>query len=60
MITDAIDSVSDQLPGPILISTEAQLREMIADGQSCFRIVGTPMPFAYIVHLRWGEGGCVV
>jgi putative membrane protein len=35
-----------------MIVLEGHLREMVADLQSCARIVGTPMPFAYLVHLR--------
>ncbi len=52
MITDLIDSVSDQLPLAVTINFEAQMSALIMDVQSCTRIVGTPMPFAYVVHLR--------
>ena len=46
---------TDCADGPrlqVMIVLEGHLRDMIAELQGCSRIVATPMPFAYIVHLR--------
>ncbi len=51
-MTRALKQGSTKLPAPILASFDRQIEGMITDAAGCQRIVTTPMPFAYIVHLR--------
>jgi predicted membrane chloride channel (bestrophin family) len=57
MLSVATREAHKGLPGPILASLDRQQEGMISDAEGCYRIVSTPMPFAYIVHLRWAAGG---
>ncbi len=57
MLSSALRSAHKSVPPPILASLDRQQEGMISDAEGCYRIVSTPMPFAYIVHLRWAAGG---
>jgi hypothetical protein len=57
MMTKSLDTIGKHVPAPVLAGLENQIRAMIADVLACNRIYYTPMPFAYIVHLRWAGRG---
>ncbi len=52
LMTKSLDNIGKIIPGPVLAGLENQIRAMVADVLACNRIYYTPMPFAYIVHLR--------
>ncbi len=52
MLTRCLDDISKHIPPPVLAGVENQIRSLISEVLACNRIFYTPMPFAYMVHLR--------
>ena len=59
LLTDAASRAAGLVPSAALHSLERGLGELLLEAEACSRIVHTPMPFAYIMHLRW-VGGCLL
>jgi predicted membrane chloride channel (bestrophin family) len=55
MLSKTVDAARRVVPVKVFEGMEVQIRSMTADALACQRINYTPMPMAYIVHMRWAR-----